>query len=162
MRVAPCELPAGALLRRYSDGSYTDCFATDIPTAVSQAQYVAAFYTTAVFKLERVILKLASMPSTDAEARQLADGSRDAFAAWRVEDRTDHQLLMSAGRTRSWLMTAPQAGGGTRLYFGSAVVPVKSATGAKPAMGMSYRLLLGFHKIYSMVLLQSAKSRLGK
>jgi hypothetical protein len=71
-------LPPGALLAKYvREGAYADCYVTDIAGAVSHAQYVEAFYTTAVFKLERLILKWAvSKPSTDGEARQLAAGTR--------------------------------------------------------------------------------------
>ena len=169
MSIESCDLPDGALLGRYAiNGGYTDCYATNVSAAVSQAQYVSAFYTTPLFKLERVILKVAlSMPSTDAQARQLADDAINAFAAWRVEDRTENQLLLTdfRGRTRSWLMVAPttvEGGAGTRLYFGSAVVPVKNAGNGKPAVGLGFRLLLGFHQLYSMALLRAARWRLGK
>lgn len=156
--IQPCSIPDRALLRRYLyDGAYADCYTTDVPGAVSHAQYVTAFYTTPVFKLERLILKWAvSRPSTDAEAEQLAAGTLDSFAAWHVEKRSENQLLLSdfLGRTKSWLMVEPMnthSGIRTRLYFGSAVVPVKDP---------SYRALLGFHRIYSKVLLYAAKSRL--
>jgi hypothetical protein len=127
-----------------------------------------AFYTTAVFKLERLILKLAvSRPSTDAQAKQLAAGSIDAFAAWDVEARSDNQLLMCdvQRRTRSWLMVVPMEGSSgtpTRLYFGSAVVPVKNARTGKLTLGFVFRALLGFHRLYSVVLLSAARSRLEK
>lgn len=158
-------LPDDALLRAYAkDGHYTDCFATDLPVGVSQARYVEAFYTTALFRLERWILSWAvARPSTDAEARQLAAGARDAFAAWRVEDRRDDQLLMRdvfTHRTRSWLMTAP-AGRGTRLYFGSAVVPKVDRDGST-SLGASFGLLLGFHTLYSRALLGAARRRLSR
>jgi hypothetical protein len=74
--------------------------------SVSQAQYVSAFYTTFVFKLERLILKwTVSKPSTDAQVKRLADGSIDSFAAWMVEARSQNQLLMCDYQrlTRSWL-----------------------------------------------------------
>ena len=58
--------------------AYTDCYTADISGPVSHAQYVTAFYTTAVFKLERLILKWAvSRPSTDAQAEQMAAGAID-------------------------------------------------------------------------------------
>ena len=155
--------PDEALLARYSaqDGCYTDCFAVDVPGVVSFEAYVAAFYTTWLFKLERAILKLAvKRPSTDAQAVELAAGRRDSFAAWDVEARAEDQLLMCdlAGRTRSWLMVAP-ADGGTRLYFGSAVVPVTGKDG-KPTLGFGFSALLGFHKLYSKALLWSAVRKL--
>ena len=164
--IQPCSLPDNALLDSYrANGAYTDCYATDIVGSVSHKQFVTAFYTTSLFKLERAILNWAvSKPSTDAQAEQLASGATDAFAAWHVEKRRENQVLMCdfQGRTRSWLMVAPlrsDSGAGTRLYFGSAVVPVKSATG-RPKLGLAFRALLGFHKIYSKALLRAATARL--
>ena len=47
---------------------------TEIPGRISFPEFVFAFYTTLLFKLERLILKwTVSKPSTDAQARQLAD-----------------------------------------------------------------------------------------
>ena len=155
-------LPEQALLARYSGAQgYTDCYCADVGRSVSHAQYVEAFYTGAVFKLERFLLGwLASRPSTDAEARALATGALDTFSAWRVEERTADQLLMCdfSGRTRSWLMVAPR-GNGTRLYFGSAVVATRSRSG-RPHMGVGFKALLGFHRLYSRILLGAARSRL--
>jgi hypothetical protein len=157
---APCALPPGTLLEKYAGGrGCTDCYATEVERAVTQAQYVEAFYTTWVFRLERLILKWAvSRPSTDAQAMRLAEGSLDTFAAWSVEARAPDQLLLCDlyGRTRSWLMAAPAGEGRTRLYFGSAVVPRKGQTG----LGGRYRALLGFHKRYSKILLRAARARL--
>ncbi len=166
--VRPCELPEGALLRKYLHaGAYADCYVTEVARSVSHAEYVEAFYTTVVFKIERLLLEwLVSRPSTDMEARQLACGALSSFAAWRVEGRGPDQLLLSdfTGRTRSWLMTAPVGNGGasptTRLYFGSAVVPVVSARSGRATLGFTFRSLLGFHKLYSRVLLLAARSRL--
>ncbi len=159
-------LPDHALLGRYAQGAaYTDCYVAEVPASVSHAEYVEAFYTSAVFKLERLLLAwFVSKPSSDAQARQLAAGERDSFAAWGVEDRSVDQLLMSdfSGRTRSWLMVAPVLGGAaaTRLYFGSAVVPIVDRETGRARMGLPFRALLGFHKIYSRVLLRAACARL--
>ncbi|OOG46594.1 hypothetical protein B0B52_02890 [Polaromonas sp. A23] len=163
------ELPHGALLSKYQHGeAHADCYVTEMARHISQAEYVEAFYTTPLFKLERLLLaRLVSKPSTDAQASQLASETLDSFAAWSVEDRREDQLLMCdfQGRTRSWLMVIPMEGensAGTRLYFGSAVVPARVARdGAQtPGLGLTFRLLLGFHKLYSRALLFSAKSRL--
>jgi hypothetical protein len=166
-RIAPCELPVGALLGTYRDaGAYTDCYAAELSRSVSQAEYVEAFYTTWVFKLERWVLAMCvAKPSTDLQAQALASGQADAFAAWSVEGRTGNQLLMCdfQRRTRSWLMSVPASGDaatGTRLYFGSAVVPVIQPQSGRSAMGPVFRALLGFHKIYSRILLAAAMSRL--
>jgi hypothetical protein len=165
--VRACPLPDGALLASYRrDGAFTDCYAVDMSGSISHARYVAAFYTTPVFKLERLVLKWAvSRPSSDAEAEQLAAGKIENFAAWRVENRCENQLLLAdlRGRTRSWLMVArmeTQNGAATRLYFGSAVIPEKKVGAGKPGLGPVFGSLLGFHRIYSQVLLQAAKSRL--
>jgi hypothetical protein len=130
---------------------------------VSCAEYVEAFYTTSVFKLERAILgTVVSRPSTDAEARQLANGERATFAAWTEEARSPDQLLLAdfSGRTRSWLMVVPSAAGGTLLYFGSAVVPMRNRASGRASLGPLFGTLLGFHKLYSRALLLSARSRL--
>ena len=163
--IQPCELPPGALLRRYTEtGAYTDCFRVDVPGDVTHAQYVEAFYTTWLFKLERFILAwLVKKPSTDAEARALARGERTKFAAWRVEERVGNQLVMRdfQGKTCSWLMVESLPAS-TRLYFGSGIAPrVDRVTGEK-RMGRGFSLLLGFHKMYSRALLSAARSRLAR
>lgn len=159
------DLPENALLRVYRDsGAFTDCYATEIDGRITQAAFIEAFYTTFVFKVERAILKwLVSKPSTDAQAALLASDEMDTFAAWRVEARKDDQILLTdfRGQTRSWLMSE-QLGGGdsTRLYFGSAVIPAKAKKTGERRMGKSFSALLFFHKLYSKVLLSSARRRL--
>lgn len=165
--IRSCSLPDGALLHAYrANGAHTDCFAADVVGPVSHEEFVTAFYTTLVFKLERRILKwTVSRSSTDAQAKELASGAIDEFAVWHVEKRCLNQLLLSdfQARTRSWLMVAPLTmdnGPGTRLYFGSAVVPVKNHKTGKAELGLVFRALLGFHKIYSVVLLRAARAQL--
>lgn len=165
--IQACELPDDALLRRYScGGAYADCYATEVAGAVSHAEYVEAFYTTAVFKLERLLLAwFVARPSTDAQAAELASAKRTSFAAWNVEDRAPDQLLLSdfQGRTRSWLMRAPGSHVlTTRLLFGSAVVPSADRNTGEPGMGALFSVLLGFHKLYSRVLLRAAANRLAR
>jgi len=161
-------LPPAALLNRYAgSGGHTDCYVAELAGAVSHAAFVEAFYTTGVFRLERLVLRfLASRPSTDLEARQLAQGTLASFAAWSVEARTADQLLLSdfTGRTRSWLMVAtPRAEAPTtHLYFGSAVVPVRNQASGQVGLGFAFRALLGFHRLYSRVLLGAARARLRK
>ncbi len=168
--VRACDLPTNALLTVYSHdpGCYTDCFSTEVTKDIDLSGYVTAFYTTPLFKLERMVLKLAlAKPSTDAEAQQLARSQIDQFAAWRVEDRTDEQLLMCdmSGRTRSWFKVESVAGStdpATRLYFGSAVVPVLNKRSGYRTLGFGFSALLGFHKLYSRALLSASRSRLEK
>lgn len=157
-------IPANALHAHYAgQGAYLDCYVTDLDTPVTHAQFVEAFYTTWLFKLERWILARAvNKPSTDAQAREIARGQRADFAAWTQEARATDQLLMCdhLGVTRSWLMVTPAAaGGGTRLYFGSVVTARRNRRG-ELELGRSYRLLLGFHKLYSRALLAAARSKL--
>ena len=164
--ITKCSLPSTALLRRYvRSDTYTDCYETDVPGAISLAEYIAAFYTSPLFKLERKILEWAvARPSTDADVRNLAEGTTDTFAAWYVEDRRQEQILMCdfRDRTRSWLMVCQLSQNDnirTRLNFGSAVVPVSKPGSGKMSLGFGYRFMLGFHKIYSRALLYSAKVR---
>lgn len=158
-------VPEQALHAHYQrDGGYADCYTTDIARVVSQAQFVEAFYTTWLFKLERWILGWSvNKPSTDAQAREIARAQRSAFAAWTVEARLEDQLLMCdfLGHTRSWFMVEPQHGA-TRLYFGSVVTSRLDEATGKRALGRSYRLLLGFHKLYSRALLRTARRRLAR
>lgn len=151
LTIEACDLPDQSLLQQlHCDGAYTDAYRCVITLPVSLAAFVQAFYTTRVFKLERMILALCvARSSTDEQARALAAGERDHFAAWTVEARTADQLLMRdfAGRTRSWLMVEPctddnaSARIGTRLYFGSAVLPVPGRATQTPRMGIAFGTL---------------------
>jgi hypothetical protein len=157
-------MPDQALLSRYRERqAFTDCYIVDIPQPVSLAQYVEAFYTTPLFKLERFVLLAVGKPSSDAEARLMAQGTSAKFAAWTVEGKTDDQILLCdfLGKTRSWLMCSPQSGG-TRLYFGSAIVPRRVSGTGKVSLGTGFYLLLGFHRLYSGALLSAAAGRLRK
>jgi hypothetical protein len=162
-----CELPAHALYKRYQvEGAYVDCYTTVIRGAISHAQFVAAFYTTLLFKLERLILfALLAKLSTDDEAHRLATGELNAFAAWTVESRAENQLLLCdfKSSTRSWLMVALEDWDGdvvTRLYFGSVVIPgVNRKTGVRE-LSIAFKVLLPLHKLYSRALLAAARFRI--
>jgi hypothetical protein len=163
LSVKKCQIPANTMLDKYSTkGAYVDCYRTETPRQVSFPEFIFAFYTTPLFKLERFILKLiVAKPSTDLQARQLADGSRNEFAAWHVESRKDHEILMCdfRGHTRSWLMLNHIDMNGdprTHLYFGSAVVPIRNSKTGERSTERGYQALLGFHKIYSVLLLYSS------
>lgn len=173
--IKSCALPDNALLKTYQkNGAYTDCFTVEVSADINQSQYIHAFYSTAIFKLERIILKwVVSKPSSDQQVLLLANGEIDSFAVWDVEKRSENQLLMCDHfkRTRSWLMVEPivcknqskkENGCKTRLYFGSAVVPLKHDQTGKPSFGFIFHALSLFHKLYSIALLYSAKSRLKK
>ena len=161
-------VPEDALLRTYRGGlrperwrGSGDCFSVGVDRVTSLTEFVFAFYTSPVFRIERLILRLlAGAPSTDAEARWLAEGSGTSFAVWRVGERAATQLLMCDRyeRTRSWFGVVPLKDGRTLLQFGSAVVSGSDhRTAAGAARGNLFRLLLRFHVMYSQVLLHAAK-----
>ena len=148
------------LLESYlTRGAYVDAYTTELPGQVTLPEYLFAFYTTPLFKLERMILKLViSRPSTDAQARAIAEGKIDQFAAWTVEARREDEILMCdlVERTRSWFMVVPAKDARTRLYFGSAVVPAAG----KARLEFGFRALLRFHQFYSVLLLWSARRKI--
>lgn len=156
-------LPIGALLESYREsGAYTDCFVTEVDGAVSHSEYVRAFYTSWLFRVERFILSwVVNKPSNDMEAAVLTEEGADSFAAWSVEGRTSNQLLMCdyQRRTRSWLMTEA-SDNSTCLYFGSAVVPLRPDGQKDRAFGVVFHLLVGFHKLYARALVRAAVGNL--
>ena len=163
--IEKCIVPPQALLSKYIlDGTYTDSYRTEIQGHISLATYVFAFYTTALFKIEAFILAYSvRRPSNDDQARELAGGARNEFAAWQVESRNDHELLLCdiSGRTRSWFMVTHDDER-TQLYFGSAVVPTTDPKTGRSSLGFIYHALLGFHKIYSFLLLYFASRNIPK
>lgn len=163
------ELPDEALLGEYArQGAYTDCYFMELPRPVTFEEYVHAFYTTALFKLERKILSVAARkPSTDLDAQQLAQGRSGKFSAWTVEGREPNQLLLCdlTGRTRSWLMVREQRYGDervTRLYFGSAVVPKSKSASGRASFGFAFHALSGFHRLYTRALMTAALAKLSQ
>jgi hypothetical protein len=161
-----CALPEEAFLRRYDHGGgCTDCFVVVASGLISLSQYVEAFYTTGLFKVERAMLSLAGRPSSDGQANQVAEGVGSTFAAWQVEDRAEDQLLMCdvTGRTRSWFMAAPvpdEASDRTLLYFGSAITAARKGTAGRMTIGPVFKALTGFHILYSRALLAAAEKRI--
>ena len=157
-------LPPQTLLSQYaSNGAFTDCYTAEIERPVSQAEFIEAFYTSAAFRFERLLLGLfLSKPFSSAQARQLAAGELSRVSAWRVEGRTANELLMCdfLGYTRSWLMVTATSEQSTCLYFGSALLPRKGMR--KPGAGIVWKALLGFHKFYSRALLSSARRRVAR
>ncbi len=165
MKVTPLlQLPVASLLEPYQKRlAYTDAYSLDLKRPVGLSDFIEAFYTTGLFKLERLILAtLVAKPSTDAQARALALGVSTKFAAWTVESRTDNQIVMCdyLNKTRSWLMCVPQGAESTRLYFGSAIVPDRILPNGEAHLGTGFHLLVPFHKVYSRALLGAAAHRL--
>jgi hypothetical protein len=151
-------LPPDSLLARHSQASdTTDCYACEVPGEVGLEAFVEAFYTSAGFLPERLILGLIGRGARDADARALARGEATRYAAWTVEARTERELLLAdyLGHTRSWLMAEPLDGGRTRLCFGSGI----KWRGKGDRL---FRALLPFHAAYSRVLLGAAVRGLRK
>lgn len=152
------EVPRDALLHTYvaQDGTYTDCFEVMHPLKADLPEFIAAFYTTWLFRLERAVLTLTLRRRIrDSDVAALGQGA-EGFAAWTVEARADGQILLCdlSGATRSWLAVAPKDGGVTRLLFGSAVV---AQGGDLPAW---VRATVPLHRFYSRALLRLAERKL--
>jgi hypothetical protein len=161
--IFPSPLPAGAALESVAQaGAYTDCYRVEVPQVVALPRFVEAFTTSRIFRLERWLIHcLLRRPGSDADARRLASGASDRFSAWAVRQRDERQILLAAGATRSWLMVAPRGdSAGSTLYFGSAVRPRRIAADGTRRMGALFVALLGFHRLYSRVLLAAACRRL--
>jgi hypothetical protein len=162
-------VPHDSLLKTYRGpvrperwGSYADCFAVKAAGTVDLSDFVFAFYTSRIFRVEGFILRaLLGVSASRSEARALAEGTSDKFSAWYVVQRTKTQLLMCDRyeRTRSWFCVALDPDGGTRLLFGSAVAAKRDQAGA-PSLGGGFHFLLRFHILYSQVLLRAAERNL--
>jgi hypothetical protein len=161
---AHTDLPEASLLDSYRAArAYTDAFTVDVPGVVTLSDFIAAFYTTWLFRLERLVLAtLVAKPSRDAEARALADGHRRRFAAWTVEARETDQIVMCdfLNKTRSWLRVEPLPGGATRLWFGTAVVPARIRPDGRVQLGAGFDQLIPVHRLYARALLSAAARRL--
>lgn len=165
MKPQDSPLPTDSLLARLAQerGAFADAYALRFPRAVTLAEFVEAFYTTRLFKLERALIAaLLRKPSSDAMARALARGEGQRLAVWTLEARRPDELLMheDSGATRSWFK-AEAGAAGTTLWFGSAVVPRRRGPGGEARMGWLFHALLGFHRSYSRALLSAAARRLG-
>lgn len=164
MRPTDCPVPPDSLLDRLarSRSAFADAYALQLPRRVPLADFVEAFYTTRLFKVERALIRLLGKPSSGAMARAVARGEGERIAVWTVEARTAEELLMheDSGVTRSWFKTEALADGSTRLWFGSAVVPRRCGPGGEPQFSAVFHALLGFHRWYSRALLAAAVRRL--
>jgi hypothetical protein len=143
-------------------GRYADCFEVTVDRNVTLAEFVFAFYTSPLFRIERFLLRVfIGAASSQSDARAVAEGSAAQFAAWYVGERTGAQLLMCDRyeRTRSWFRVVPVAGNRTRLQFGSAVASTRDAGSDAPHRGGRFRVMLRFHLLYSRMLLHAAAKR---
>src|ERR1700722_11159530 len=94
--------PEDALLKTYRGGvhperwgGYGDCFSVRVEGAVSLQDFVFAFYTSPLFRIERWLLRaFIGAPSSDRGARALAGGSAASVGPGEVGDRTPAKLLI--------------------------------------------------------------------
>jgi hypothetical protein len=162
--VQDSKAPAGSLLQGCQEaGEYIDAYALPFDSPVSLEAFVEAFYCTPLFRAERVVLTVFGYPSRDAQARALLQGQGERFAAWRLQARRPNELLMTdaQGATRSWFFVQAE-GGGTRLWFGSALVLRRRGPDGQPIMSKAAKALLGLHESYSRALLRAAARRLAR
>jgi len=164
--VSQCPLPHDTLLHRYENGPghHTDCFETEVAQGVSLPDYIEAFFNSPILRIERKLLGLAMLKSNYDDVVLLAQGRSDHIAGWQTEDRADQEILLTVmgGGVRTWLKVIPEEDH-SRLLFGSAVVPPDDApvdeTGA-PKMAWWVQGLMGFHRLYSHIVLGAAKWQL--
>ncbi|MBL4768250.1 MAG: hypothetical protein JKY94_11125 [Rhodobacteraceae bacterium] len=161
--VIPGSSPDSALINTYANipGGHTDCFYVDVSNKVTLTEFILVFFNTPVFRLERLLLSISpSGRSTRQDIADLASGSGKTMAIWKVESRTDTQLIMSVGNgpIRTWLMVDSDSreSGTSRLYFGTAVLPTKTARDGQPNQSKVFHMLAGFHEYYSRLLLWMA------
>ena len=160
MKVEQIAVPQASLLHRYvaQDGAYTDCFQVVIAKSATHSEFVQAFYTTWLFRLERCVLALALRRRiSDEEVSALADDRSNRFAVWHVEARSENQMLLAdnSGHTKSFLALEALETGSVRLIFGSAVV-----TKGKQKLSRLVRATIWLHRLYSIGLLKAAALRL--
>ena len=158
------ELPKGAFLKTYEaqPDTHTDCYKTSLQKHVSLEGFINAFFTSWLFRIERLILRLAmKKPSSDYDIAEFAKGTTNIMAAWETEQRDEDQILLQVPHTpiRTWLMRRTD-GDQTHLYFGSAILPVRTDKDGKPALGRIFVLLMGFHRLYARALLYFAERAL--
>lgn len=160
MSLRACPVPDDALLQRYvgQGATYTDCFRVEVPQQVSLSEFVAAFYTTPLFRAERLILSAALRKRIkDSDVDAMLAGTSEEFAFWRVEARGANDLLMCdiRGATRSWFSVSSEETGATVLYFGTVVV----APPDKP-LSKIVTITVPLHIFYAKSLLSAARRSL--
>lgn len=142
------------------EGYVTDCFRNEITKTVDLSDFIDAFYKTPLCRFERLVLSLAPTGRMrDVDITALSKEQMDRISVWQVETRLDAQILLSAGGTKSWWMVE-QMESGTRLYFGSVLVPRPSSVeGKSPKVSWFINNLMGAHLMYSRLLLGAAARR---
>lgn len=160
-------IPDKALIETYAriKGGHTDCYYVDVPRYVTLSEFIQTFFSSPVFRLERLLLNMSPTGrSTDQDIANLASGTGNTMAVWKVDAREENQLIMSAGNgpIRTWLKvdTDYPETGKTRLFFGSALAPTRNKNGEQRKLSWVFKVSLGFHGFYSQLLLSLAARRL--
>ena len=163
--VSPVEaapVPVSSLLATApGERDYADCWCCEIAGSAGLSQLIEAFFTCPAFRPERLTLAAIGKGGSDAEARALAQGETDRFAAWTLVERREDEILLEdfAHRTRCWLAVAPQVGH-TRVSFGTAILARTGDGGADRAENLAFRALVPFHRFYARRLIASAAKRI--
>jgi hypothetical protein len=152
------KLPQGpaahTLLAKHTPDKYSDCFTITVPSRISLQQYVQAFFTCPVFRVERMLLPVAT---SDSEAEAISRGTSGRFGVWSVLERTDDELLATwsvdgySMHGATWFRVIEVPGDATRLEFGSSVTPSE---------GLWLLPMMWFHVWYSRVLLRCTANNL--
>lgn len=166
MPVQPIPVPGDSLLAalQAERAGFADAYALRLPRRVGLADFLEAFYTSALFRKERWLLARWGYPSLDTQARALAQGEATRFSAWNLHARRDGELLMLDAHesTGSWFRAQALGDGGTQLCFGSVVFARRFAADGRPRFGLLFHLLLPLHRLYSGALLRAAARGLGR
>jgi len=165
MTIQATEIPSSALLYGHVErGEYADAFYTDITYSADLSEYIRAFYSSRVMRVERFILKFIGKPSSADQVEKLATGEISELAVWSVAERRKNEILLpdSYDRTCSWLMVSYPSTGKTRLHFGTGVHRMRQQGEGATSLNLFFRATIGFHLLYSKVLLRSARNQLEK
>jgi len=162
-RIEKVTVPDHCLMATYRDtpGCVADNFQATLSRPVTLDAYIAAFFDTPLFRLERLILRLfAGRATTRADVEALAAGRADNFAMWHVVERSATEIMLAVDRSRirTWLAIVPpeKPGEPTILRFGSAILPKSVSASGNGDVGFLFRALTGFHNLYSRLLLRAA------
>ncbi|KAA0175468.1 hypothetical protein FNF27_03168 [Cafeteria roenbergensis] len=141
-----------------------DCFRLDVPGHVPIERFVHAFFTSWLFKLERLVLPVAT---TDSLAKDFAYSRVNEFAIWTAKERTDSELLATWAEEHSpatgatWMRVVhgkdDDGKPKTCLEFGSAI-----ATGDMPYQKAVMAVAMPLHLAYSGLLLGAAAGNIDR
>ncbi len=160
------QIPPQSAFARYLEvpGAYADCYAIKVKGAAKLEGYTNAFFSTWLFRLELLVLRLfGSSNVTEQDRENLARGASDQFGLWRVETRDQDEMVLSVGDgpIRTWLRVQPDRDdpSATLLVFGSAVLPRHQNRDGTQRLDRITQALTPIHQAYSILLLRAAAQR---